>query len=80
MAHCSRWEWADPDLALDLALWLQGQYVRPWVGPFHQKCVASLTHWVHKADPNSSKFTLTALFTQSSKITRSHTFTYLISI
>ena len=25
----SRWEWADPDLALDLTLWPQGHYMKP---------------------------------------------------
>ena len=43
----SRWEWAEPDLAQ----WPQGQFMRPRVDLFHQKFVASLTRWVHEADP-----------------------------
>ena len=30
-------------------------YVRPWVGPFHQIFVASLTRWVDEADPKFSR-------------------------
>jgi len=33
-ASHSGWEWADPALALDLALWRQGQFEEPWVDTF----------------------------------------------
>ena len=29
------WEWAGPDLASDLALWPQGQFVRPRADPIY---------------------------------------------
>ena len=31
----SRWEWASPDLALNLALWPQGQFMRPRADPMY---------------------------------------------
>jgi hypothetical protein len=42
----SRWEWAGSDLALDMALRPQGQFLGPWIDPFREKHAALLAHWV----------------------------------
>ena len=47
----SRWEWAGPDLALNLALWPQGQFVRPWTDPIYHLHVSSLVQWAWWVDP-----------------------------
>jgi hypothetical protein len=49
ISSASRWD----RVGLDLAPWPQGQKEGPWVGPFQQKVLASLTLWVIKADPNN---------------------------
>ena len=48
----SRWEWADPALALDPATWPRGQFYRSWVDPFLLDIMALMAHWVLWADPN----------------------------
>ena len=42
----SRWERASPDLALDLALWPQGQFMRPRADPMYNLHLALLTQRV----------------------------------
>jgi hypothetical protein len=49
----SRWEWAGPDLALDLAPWPQGQFARPQADPNFPRPLASLAQWVPWGRPKN---------------------------
>jgi hypothetical protein len=49
----SRCEWAGPDLALDLALWPQGQFARPRAAPKFPMPLALLAQWVPWGRPKN---------------------------
>ena len=52
----SGWEWADPDLALDLALMVSRPIYEATGRPIFKKPVALLAQWVSRVGPNSSSY------------------------